>query len=131
MKNIMLVRMLKSARHFDEYVHGFRQWQSAAGLQQLCEGNAVNEVHDHERLSLLGDAEIVHGDDIWVSQTACSSRLLLEPEDCLFVGDSAADMEAGRRAGVRICAVDYGYGKPEALAAWNPDYSIGDLRELL
>ena len=29
-----------------------------------------------------------------------------EPEDCLFVGDSAADMEAGRRAGVATCAVD-------------------------
>ena len=44
------------------------------------------------------------------------------PEDCLFVGDSEADMEAGRRAGVRICAVDYGYGKAEALAKWEPDY---------
>jgi phosphoglycolate phosphatase len=54
-----------------------------------------------------------------------------KPADCLFVGDSAADMEAGRRAGVRICAVDYGYGTPAALASWNPDYSIADLRELL
>ena len=54
-----------------------------------------------------------------------------KPEDCLFVGDSAADMEAGRRAGVRICAVDWGYGRPEAMADWNPDYSISDLRELL
>jgi HAD superfamily hydrolase (TIGR01549 family) len=53
-----------------------------------------------------------------------------KPEDCLFVGDSAADMEAGRRAGVRICAVTYGYGKPEALAKWDPDYWISDLREL-
>jgi len=53
------------------------------------------------------------------------------PEDCLFVGDSAADMEAGRRAGVRICAVDYGYGGAEALARWKPDYSVSDLRELL
>ncbi len=52
-------------------------------------------------------------------------------EDCLFVGDSAADMEAGRRAGVRICAVNYGYGKREALARWNPDFWISDLRELI
>lgn len=54
-----------------------------------------------------------------------------KPADCLFVGDSAADMEAGRRAGVHVCAVDYGYGGPEALARWNPDYSVSDLRELL
>jgi HAD superfamily hydrolase (TIGR01509 family) len=50
--------------------------------------------------------------------------------DCLFIGDSAADMEAGRRAGIAICAVDYGYGDPEALAKWKPDFWISDLREL-
>jgi phosphoglycolate phosphatase len=53
------------------------------------------------------------------------------PADCIFVGDSEADMEAGRRAGVQICAVDYGYGKAEALRKWEPDYWISDLRELL
>lgn len=51
-------------------------------------------------------------------------------EDCLFVGDSAADMEAGRRAGVKTCAVLYGYGQREDLAKWEPDYWITDLREL-
>ena len=50
--------------------------------------------------------------------------------ECLFVGDSAADMEAGRRAGVKICAVSYGYGNPEHMARWEPDYWISDLREL-
>ena len=54
-----------------------------------------------------------------------------KPEDCLFVGDSETDMEAGRRAGVRTCAVRYGYGNPAALARWEPDYWISDLRELL
>ena len=53
-----------------------------------------------------------------------------KPEDCLFVGDSCADMEAGRRAGVKICAVRYGYGKPDALARLEPDYWVADLREL-
>lgn len=53
-----------------------------------------------------------------------------KPEECLFVGDSAADMEAGRRAGVKICAVRYGYGNPEHLARWEPDYWVSDLQEL-
>jgi len=52
------------------------------------------------------------------------------PEDCLMVGDSPSDMEAGRRAGVKICAVRYGYGKPEELARFQPDYWIDDLRAL-
>jgi HAD superfamily hydrolase (TIGR01509 family) len=52
------------------------------------------------------------------------------PQECLMVGDSPADMEAGLRAGVKTCAVRYGYGKPEALAKFEPDYWIDDLREL-
>jgi HAD superfamily hydrolase (TIGR01509 family) len=52
------------------------------------------------------------------------------PEDCLMVGDSAADMEAGKRAGVKTCAVRYGYGKPEELARFTPDFWIDDLRAL-
>ena len=53
------------------------------------------------------------------------------PQDCLFVGDAPADMDAGRRAGVKICAVRYGYGDPNELARWKPDYWVSDLRELL
>jgi phosphoglycolate phosphatase len=62
---------------------------------------------------------------------AALSGLAAQPADCLMVGDSTADMEAGRRAGVRTCAVRYGYGKPEELAKWEPDYWVSDLRELL
>jgi phosphoglycolate phosphatase len=53
------------------------------------------------------------------------------PQDCLFVGDSAADMEAGRRAGVRVCAVRWGYGNAEEMARWTPDYWIDSPQELI
>jgi 2-phosphoglycolate phosphatase len=53
-----------------------------------------------------------------------------KPEECLMVGDSPADMEAGRRAGVKICAVRYGYGKHEDMARFEPDFWVDDLREL-
>jgi HAD superfamily hydrolase (TIGR01509 family) len=52
------------------------------------------------------------------------------PEDCLMVGDSPADMEAGHRAGVKTCAVRYGYGKPQDLARFTPDFWIDDPRAL-
>jgi phosphoglycolate phosphatase len=53
------------------------------------------------------------------------------PEDCLFIGDSAADMEAGHRAGMQTCAVTWGYGKAEDMAAWQPDYWISHPDQLL
>jgi len=62
---------------------------------------------------------------------AAMAGLGARPEDCVLVGDSLADMEAGRSAGVKICAVTYGYGDPVELAKWQPDYRVSDLRELV
>lgn len=53
------------------------------------------------------------------------------PEDCLMVGDSSADMAAGRAAGVATCAVRWGYGNHEDMAQFNPDYWIDRPVELL
>jgi phosphoglycolate phosphatase len=58
------------------------------------------------------------------------SGLNASAQDCLFVGDSPADMEAARRAGVKSCAVTYGYGQREDLAKWAPDFWIDDFRQL-
>jgi HAD superfamily hydrolase (TIGR01509 family) len=57
--------------------------------------------------------------------------LRVKPEDCLFVGDSAADMESGRRAGIRTCAVAWGYGQREEMARWEPDFWVDSPHELL
>jgi HAD superfamily hydrolase (TIGR01509 family) len=61
---------------------------------------------------------------------AALAGLGASPQDCLMVGDSPADMEAGKRAGVKTCAVRYGYGKPDQLARLDPDYWVDDLRAL-
>jgi phosphoglycolate phosphatase len=53
-----------------------------------------------------------------------------EPSACLMVGDAVADILAARAAGVKVCAVRYGYGDPAKLAALEPDYWVSDLREL-
>jgi len=61
-----------------------------------------------------------------------SLRVLgVQKDACLLVGDSAADMQAGRRAGVRTCAVRWGYGNHLEMARWEPDYWIDEPRQLL
>jgi phosphoglycolate phosphatase-like HAD superfamily hydrolase len=51
-------------------------------------------------------------------------------EQRLFIGDSCADMEAARRAGIRVCAATYGCGDRAELARWEPDYWIDALSDL-
>jgi phosphoglycolate phosphatase len=90
-----------------------------------------------EQFGLLGYFDHVQGTDGFPHKPAPDVVLRAiqafgaRPEDCLFIGDSPLDMEAGRRAGVKTCAVRYGYGNPDDLARWTPDYWISDLRELL
>lgn len=58
-------------------------------------------------------------------------RLQCSPERTLMIGDTPADIRAGRLAGVRTCAVTYGYGQPAELAAEEPDFVINNLADLL
>jgi phosphoglycolate phosphatase len=54
------------------------------------------------------------------------------PARALLVGDSAVDLTTGRAAGVRVCAVTWGFGERAALAS--ADYlcdTPAELRELL
>ncbi len=66
-------------------------------------------------------------DVIFASLAALEAR----PEDCLFIGDSSADMEAGRRAGVQLCAVRWGYGDLEEMAEFQPEYWLDRPQDIL
>jgi phosphoglycolate phosphatase len=53
------------------------------------------------------------------------------PSQALMVGDTAADMLAGKAAGARTCAVTYGFGLREELLNCVPDSMIDSFGELL
>ena len=43
-------------------------------------------------------------------------------EDTLYVGDSDVDMQTAHNAGVRVCAVTWGFRSREELASFRPDF---------
>lgn len=56
--------------------------------------------------------------------------LKIKPEEAAMIGDSPADIKAGKAAGVKTVAVTYGfYG--ENIHQLNPDYVIGEIKELI
>jgi phosphoglycolate phosphatase len=59
------------------------------------------------------------------------AALGVEPADCLMIGDSVPDIVAARAAGVKVCAVSYGYGDAAALRSCQPDYWMDSIQELL
>ena len=59
-------------------------------------------------------------------------QLQLEPADCLYVGDDARDILAGRAAGMGTVAARYGYlGIGADVARWGADAEIGSPSEVL
>lgn len=90
-----------------------------------------------EKFGLLPHFQHVQGTDGFPHKPApdvihrALDGLGASPEDCLFVGDSTADIEAGHAAGVDVCAVTYGYGDPAALSALKPRYTISSITCLL
>ncbi len=54
-----------------------------------------------------------------------------QASEALFVGDTDNDMQAGRGAGVHLCAVKFGYGNQKVLKTYNPEYFIKRPEEII
>lgn len=55
----------------------------------------------------------------------------VSPSDCVYVGDAARDIQAGRAAGMATVAVRYGYIVPDDdISAWGADRIVSDVGEL-
>jgi HAD superfamily hydrolase (TIGR01509 family) len=62
---------------------------------------------------------------------AALDALHCAPSYALMVGDTPADVLAGKAAGTKTCAVAYGFSTREALLHCAPDHVIGSFAELL
>lgn len=61
---------------------------------------------------------------------ACT-QLQLKPEEVLYIGDDARDIDAGRAAGMRTLAVGYGYLHPDDNPHhWGADAVVASVSEL-
>jgi phosphoglycolate phosphatase len=57
-------------------------------------------------------------------------RLRLQPQDCLYVGDSAEDIEMARRAGVRSIAILGPFPTHDRVRAAGPNLLLESISEL-
>jgi pyrophosphatase PpaX len=60
----------------------------------------------------------------------CLAGLQADPQDSAYVGDSPADMQAARAAGVAAIGVSWGVFDTPALAAENPGWLVHTISEL-
>jgi len=65
------------------------------------------------------------------SVIAALAALNCAPQQALMVGDTVADILAGKAAGLKTCAVTYGFGALEELQPCQPDYVIDTFSDLV
>jgi HAD superfamily hydrolase (TIGR01662 family) len=62
---------------------------------------------------------------------ACAQQLDIKPGNCVYVGDTATDIKAGKAAGMRTIGVLTGFDEYETLETESPDAIINDIQNLL
>jgi len=87
-------------------------------------------------LSLHFDFEVVLGEEATLEKKPgpalvllAARRLRLQPRELLVVGDTAHDVNMGKSAGARTCAVTFGHQHPDALRAAQPDLLLDSLAD--
>ena len=58
------------------------------------------------------------------------SDLGVKPEESMMIGDTELDVNCGKNAGTKTCAVSYGYREKELLINEKPDFMINNITEL-
>jgi HAD superfamily hydrolase (TIGR01662 family) len=61
---------------------------------------------------------------------ACAKRLDLQPENCVYVGDTATDIKAGKAAGMLTIGVLTGFDGHKMLEKESPDAILDSVRNL-
>ncbi len=80
---------------------------------------------------LVGGNDVTHGKpDPEPEQTILDSKGW-NTDETLLVGDAAVDIQMGKAAGTRTCAVSYGNGTEDELKNSCPDYLISDFHAIL
>ncbi|MGD9350421.1 MAG: HAD family hydrolase [Desulfobacterales bacterium] len=60
----------------------------------------------------------------------CARKLALKPAECVYIGDTATDMQAGKAAGMQTIGVLTGFDDYDALSKEQPDAIIDSIRHL-
>lgn len=107
----------------------------------LAVASSRNHKSLHEYLRLFGISDcfssVIGGDDVENGKPAPDTVLKIlstegwDPNETMVVGDAEFDIIMGKAAGVKTCAVTYGYGNPQKLNSVNPDYMIPSFADLL
>ncbi|ARV62081.1 carotenoid oxygenase [Nostocales cyanobacterium HT-58-2] len=102
----------------------------------IITSNSQENVTDFLKANELDDlfAFVYSGVTIFGKTTIINNVLKqkqIKPQEVLYVGDETRDIEASKKANIKVIAVTWGFNSQEVLAKQNPDFLIHHPSQLL
>ena len=109
-----------------------RLYDKGIKLAIMSSGPQEKIIADAERYGVFDYFQEINGNILDKAEviTDILQRNNFEPEETIYVGDMAHDIEAGKKGGVVSIGIFWGHKPKEMLEAANPDHLISDIVEL-
>ncbi|MDJ0734596.1 MAG: HAD-IA family hydrolase [Nostocaceae cyanobacterium] len=97
---------------------------SKENVTEFLKNNELDPIFDfiHSGVTIFGKTSIINN---FLRQNQ------IPPQTVIYVGDETRDIEASKKAKIKVIAVGWGFNSPEVLAKQNPDFLIQHPSELL
>ena len=82
-------------------------------------------------VTVIGPESIQHRKPHPESILRILEQIQLPAAQVVMVGDTAADLQAGKAAGTLTCGATYGYGSIEEIQATQPDFTVNSFTQFL
>ncbi len=109
-----------------------RLYDKGIKLVVMSSGFQEKIIADAKRYSVFDYFQEINGNILDKAKviTEILQRNNFQPEETMYIGDMAHDIEAGKKGGVVSIGISWGHKPKEMLEAANPDYLISDIAEL-
>ena len=102
----------------------------------IITSNSKGNVKEFLKINNLDNFfEFVHTGVTIFGKTTIINNVLkqkqIKTQEVIYVGDETRDIEASKKAQIKICSVTWGFNSEEALTKENPDFLIHHPRELV
>jgi phosphoglycolate phosphatase len=101
----------------------------------IVSSNTKDNIHKFLRLHQLDIFDFIHTTNRIMGKNVAIKKLMEElkilPERAIYIGDEIRDIEAGKKSGLKVIAVTWGYNLKSALAGYHPDHLVDSPQEML
>jgi len=109
-----------------------RLYDKGIKLVVMSSGSQEKIIADAKRYSVFDYFQEINGNILDKTEviTGILKRNNFQPQETMYVGDMAHDIEAGKKGGVVSIGISWDHKSKEMLEAANPDHLIFDIAEL-